>query len=180
MFFFTSVASAQINKGQFLVGGNASFKYEDSYGKSSEFNVSPGAGYFFLDKLAGGLKMDFSGRTTYSNGEKISRSRGYGVSPFVRYYVLPATNKLNVFAQATYGWGKTSYKNPFDDISLYKTNKNSYSFTAGPVFFLSRHVALEFTAGYHHSTVKDNLVNNGKLVTKGFQTGVGLQIHLGK
>jgi hypothetical protein len=54
---------SQINKGQWLVGGSVGFEssktgdIDDS--KETTFNFSPNAGYFFINNLAGGLRVNF-------------------------------------------------------------------------------------------------------------------------
>jgi hypothetical protein len=92
--------------------------------------------------------------------------------------VLPASNRFNVFAEGSYGWGKaTSHQ------FLYgkeKYNTQSYSFSAGPVFFVTPNIAIEFNVGYYNNSVRDEKPETGKVITKGIQTGLGLQIHLGR
>src|SRR5438105_14676646 len=65
----SSTAQAQLNKGQWMVGGLASFRHSKVDGdfgyvsvsnKASSFQVSPGAGYFIIDKLCVGLRPGFS------------------------------------------------------------------------------------------------------------------------
>lgn len=173
---------AQINKGQYMVGGSFSFKYDNgSYGDDlhvQTFNGIPKVGYFFSDKLAGGLNISLTFYKNSSNGTTFTKSFGYSVSPFVRYYVLPASNRFNVFAEGSYGWGRaTSHQ------LLYgkdKYNTQSYSFSAGPVFFVTPNVAIEFNVGYYNNSVRDEKPATGKVITKGIQTGLGLQVHLGR
>ena len=52
--------SAQINKGQWLAGGNINWTSSfNSYYNSNAtvISIMPDAGYFFIDKLAGGLNL---------------------------------------------------------------------------------------------------------------------------
>ncbi|MBX2921954.1 MAG: porin family protein [Chitinophagaceae bacterium] len=180
-FFSASSAFSQINKGQFLVGGSGSFSGRDENSvKSTKLTVSPNAGYFFMDKLAGGLNLVFDhGRTKLSIDQKTSGT-SYGISPFVRYYVLPASNKINLFAQASYGWGRGTMSSNYSE-GKYKVNTNYFSFSAGPAFFINRNVAIELTAGYTQTDLKskyDGSTSTSK--NKNFQAGVGFQIHLGK
>lgn len=179
VFLSASTGFAQINKGQFLAGGSGSFSNKDVDGiKSNNFTLTPNAGYFFMNKLAGGISLSFGNTRTKMSDERITLN-GYGVSPFVRYYVLPTANKVNLFAQASYGWGKSVSSSTYNN-SKYKTNFNSFSFSAGPTFFVNRNVAIELTAGYNqtHSKSKyDGSTFNSK--NKNFQVGVGFQIHLG-
>ncbi|MGN6435468.1 MAG: outer membrane beta-barrel protein [Agriterribacter sp.] len=179
-FLIGSIAFAQINRGQFLVGGNGTFTSSNNAGyKSSQLTLSPGAGYFFMDKLAGGLNVNFGRNRSKQAGVK-STSATYGISPFVRYYVLPATSKINLFGQASYTWGKSD--NISNNIYTGKSTFNGYSISAGPTIFITRNIAVELTAGltnnYHRSKSSYNNSTN-KFKEKLFQIGVGFQIHLG-
>lgn len=179
--FSTFSGFAQINKGQFLVGGSGSFYNKKISGiETTNFTLSPNVGYFFLDKLAVGLNANLGyTQSKYSINQKTD-TKAYGVSPFVRYYVLPASNKVNFFAQASYGWGKgiTSYTT--NDYK-FKLNTTSFAFAGGPVFFITPNVAVELSIGYGQNDSKyKNGNNENKLKDKNFQAGVGFQIHLGK
>lgn len=174
----TYFASAQIKKGQFLVGGNATFSSNENGGqKTSQFNISPNAGYFFMNKLAGGLKLNLGYGKSDMFGVK-NTATNYGISPFVRYYILPASNKVNVFAEASYGWGKSKDKSrDFTARSTY----NGYSFLIGPTFFITPNIAIEITGGYSGNQYKDksgDISVPGKSKERLFQAGVGFQIHL--
>lgn len=159
---------AQVNKGQWLVGGNASFesgKYGDGdANKYTSFNLSPNAGYFFIDNLAGGLRLSLQS-TKYKSEEDASSS--FLFAPFVRYYILPATNKVNVFGDASYGFG--SMKDG-DSESF-----NQFAIAAGPAVFLSPHTALEFTLQY--SSAGGDAYGDNRFNRFGFN--VGFQVHLG-
>lgn len=177
-FFIGATSFAQINKGQYLVGGNAAFSgYDDNGHKSSQLTIAPNAGYFFINKLAGGLKLNLGYGSFKISGEKATTS-SYGVSPFVRYYILPAANKVNLFAQASYGWNKS--RNKYPDYTS-RSTFNSYSFAAGPAFFVTPNISVELTAGYTNSQYKNKNYDNttSKSKEKLFQVGVGFQIHLG-
>ena len=96
-------ASAQIYKGQWMAGGNVSVTTYNNYFfkyNSLSATVVPNIGYFFVDKLAGGLDFYVNwGETQFSYNFTT-----YGFSPFLRYYFLPAENKVNIFANTSFGW----------------------------------------------------------------------------
>lgn len=171
-------ASAQINKGQFLVGGNAAFSSNDNTGqKTSQLNLSPNVGYFFINKLAGGVKLNLGYNKSEMYGVKNTGSN-YGISPFVRYYFLPASSKVNLIAEASYGWGRSKDKAP--DFTT-KSTYNGYSFLVGPTFFITPNIAIEVTGGYTGNRYRDkseNLNINSKSKERLFQAGIGFQIHL--
>ncbi len=173
MIFSLSTVSAQIYKGQWLVGGNVAFtsSKEGDY-KTTTFQFSPNAGYFFINKLAGGLRLNInSAKEKFNDVESTATTTS--IAPFARYYFLPAAQKVNVFADASYSIGSMKYEE--DDEDEQKVNVNGFTFSAGPAFFLTPNTALEVTLGYNSSKVEDADESTGT-----FLFGVGFQIHLGK
>ncbi|GGH79496.1 hypothetical protein GCM10011379_48950 [Filimonas zeae] len=173
----TAVANAQIKQGQFMAGGNAGFSSEKVRdNKTTSWNISPAVGYFVVDKLAVGIEANYMHeKYTWKSAsgpvviEGEDKSRRLGFAPFVRYYFLPAAQKVNVFAHGAYGFGSTkSNDNDSESFSFYR-------FAAGPAFFLSPSVALE--ANVFYMSYKDK---NDADRTNSFGLQVGFQIHLGK
>ncbi len=158
---------AQIGRGQFLLGGNASYasRTEDIPGGDgqtvSTLSLSPGFGYFFLKKLAIGARFN-STTTKYTSG----KNERHAVAPFLRYYVLPRNGKVNFFIDGSYSKGL--YKSGSVERDL-----EGYGVMGGPVVFLGSNVGLEFTVSY----LADRM--EGLNWYKTVQGGVGLQIHLG-
>lgn len=156
---------AQVNKGQWLVGGNVGFesiKYGDSKGTS--FTFSPNGGYFFIDKFAGGLRVDLT-----STKPKDGKASGETlIAPFLRYYFLPSAQKVNIFADASYGFGSRKVLGESE-------SQNAFTISAGPAIFLSPNTALEFALRYH-SKGGDAW---GEDRWNAFGVNVGFQIHLG-
>lgn len=161
-------ASAQINQGQWLVGGSANFtssKQGDS--KWTDITFSPNAGYFFINNFAGGLRLNVA-------SEKESGSDAstlFTAAPFVRYYFLPSAQKVNIFADAQYGFG--SGKQGGESASI-----NEYQIAAGPAVFLSPNTALEFTVFYESMGGK-YFEGLGSDRQNSFGVNIGFQIHLG-
>jgi len=160
--------TAQIKKGQWLAGGNVNWTTSfNSYGTSTVIKIMPDVGYFFLDKLAGGLKIN---HTIVIPGYDSSQAySSFGFSPFLRYYFLPATNTINVFGEASYGWGGFYY-NDYDDIN------HQWSVSVGAAFFLNRYVALE--AALNYINITEQHVVSGRQKTLGIN--IGFQVYLGK
>jgi hypothetical protein len=159
---------AQINQGQWLVGGNASFqssKYGDvDASKVTNLTFSPNAGYFFINNLAGGLRLTIESEKFKEADDATS---SFLFAPFVRYYFLPAANKVNVFGDASYGFG--SMKDGESE------SFNQFTISAGPAIFLSPNAALEFALQYASAggdAIGDDRYNS-------FGVNVGFQIHLG-
>lgn len=160
---------AQVNKGQWLVGGNAGFS-SSKWGelKTTSVEFSPNAGYFFIDNFAGGLRFNVMSAKS-EMGSLEEKASSTTIAPFVRYYFLPAAQKVNVFADASYGFG--SMKGDEGP----STSVSGFSFMAGPAIFLSPNTALEITLGYNSTKIEDADDRENT-----FQFGVGFQIHLGK
>jgi outer membrane protein with beta-barrel domain len=174
-----NTAMCQINKGQFLLGGNASFEsiktegdgfYVTSY-KTTNLFLSPNIGYFIISKLAGGLRLNVS---IYNQGTPVNYSQtDISLSPFLRYYLLSRKQRFNILADVGYIHSKN--KKRFQGYAPIE-NGNGYNLSAGPSIFLNQHVALEFLLGYKQTKLK----NEGNNKTARFNTSLGLQIHLGK
>jgi hypothetical protein len=210
-FILSSSVHSQINKGQWIVGGTADFSHShassttnmvSSDNKITNLESSPGGGYFFMDQLCAGIRVGVTtskskqiidGRSNpllsnyYSAESKIT---GLAFSPFVRYYLLAPSRKLNVFADASYAYNHNKIKtetyqeftvpgNQFPTITSstsdnkYKTH--SYSIAAGPALFLNPKVSLELTLGYTFSKYEDSDQSANTFVL-----GAGFQVHLGK
>jgi hypothetical protein len=209
LIFFSSSVFSQIGKGQWMLGGNASFSnavvkqnndFFHSENKTTGFQLMPGAGYFFMDQLAAGLRTGI----IHSDTKQETDSRGVvslyyllkskitalSFSPFVRYYFLPSSRKLNVFADVSYAYNSNKEKTNIFQVftpsgglpmvtsstSNSKYKSHSYSIAAGPAFFMNPKVSVELTAGYNFTKYEGN--TNQK--ANAFLLGAGFQIHLNK
>lgn len=174
-------ANAQITKGNWLVGGDAfysstEYKYaanEDEGSTSDKFyeiKINPNVGYFFIDKLAGGLQVNLFFNDINPGGNTDGRNHGYGLGPFMRYYFLNQEKRINVFAQVNYSlrFGEKYQKDNAIDWS-------GYGLQVGTVLFFNQSVGLELSLKYTSITQKSTefQVNN-------FLVGLGFQIHLEK
>ncbi|MBK9391137.1 MAG: hypothetical protein IPN68_13450 [Bacteroidetes bacterium] len=156
---------------QVFVGGSVGFntssdKHEGSSDQKSSIynlNLKPVAGKFLSDKMALGLALDLylAGGKTESTTETKSRSFGFGVSPFMRYYAVN-WNKLSIFGQGGIGLevsrsslttGGTTNDGP--KISLIDLN-----IFPGLSYDISDKISLEtslniFRLGFSYNTIKD-------------------------
>ena len=176
---FTATAFTQINKGQFLAGGNINFesiKSESSVNtpyESTNFFISPNLGYFIINKMATGLRIDFRSYSTRSETLDVHYVTT-SISPFLRYYFLPLQKKVNAFIDISYIHDKSKWRSDTNPGYIVKTK--GYYFFGGPSIFITDQITIEFTVGYKHTKSDeygDNKVNK-------FSSGVGLQIHFGK
>ena len=164
----TMASFSQINKGQWLVGGSAGFDFSkqgsNDNSKVTSVSVSPAAGYFFINNFAGGARIGFNSVKVKSEEDA---STSFLFAPFVRYYFLPATQKVNILADASYGFGSMK--------SGDSESFNQFAVAAGPAVFLSPNTALEFLVQYRSQggdAVGEDRSNNIGLT-------VGFQVHLG-
>ena len=161
---FSYTVEAQVDKGYLLAGGNINFSSEkDSESKVTSFHFSPALGYFFADKFAGGLRTSFSSMKM----EGVDAVTDFLIGPFVRYYLLPKENKVNLLADADVQFGSSK----LGDNTL---SQNVFSVSAGPVVFLNKHTGMEFKLGFSSSKLQDFTDR-----TNAFNILIGLQVHLG-
>lgn len=169
---FSNTANCQITKGNWLVGGSASFSRLQSSSEAStqykqtNFQISPTIGYFLKDKFAVGLRPSLNyGRATGSNSTVLSSGTVITIGPFVRYYLLKPENIFNLFAEGSYGYGTISGSQ----------RSNTFSFAGGPVLYFNSSVGLEFTISYSTTKIVGFSGNNNDVLF-----GIGFQIHLEK
>lgn len=126
---------SRILRSDWMVGGMGRYtssEYANSTIKSTTFRVSPDFGYFFMDRFAGGLRVSYSSQKTGSG----SAYTQFSADPFLRYYFLPATKRINIFGDASYGIGSAGS-------SGNRESFNYFGVMAGPALFLNEHVSLE-------------------------------------
>lgn len=189
LFILPCLVHAQLKKGKWLAGGIADFSHtstdqgNDFYSndsKATNYRIMPGAGYFFTDKLCGGLRVNISSQQTerdeISNNPLYSyiystdlTTSGVGLSPFLRYYLLPATQKLNVFIDGSYTYNKETRKTKIYQKSVIsggtpseiqvnfkeKFKGSYYSVAAGPAIFIGQNASFELSLGYTFGKTKD-------------------------
>ena len=170
---FLISAKAQITKGNWMVGGSASFLTSKivgtapntASGNQNSLNINPGIGYFFINKFAGGIRVLINYENVGVGSSRISSTQ-YSLGPFARYYFLPKEKQVNIFSEVDY-----SYTVP----APHSQNQNSdgYIIELGTAVYFNTSVGLEFTLQYANS--KSNIG-----ISKTFQIGLGFQIHLEK
>lgn len=172
-FTFYNNAHSQITKGNWMIGGSASFRssnYERVAGfpsKQTLVQLSGEVGYFIIDKLPIGLKPGYDRTEAYNPHNVINT---YSIGPFARYYFLPVDRYANIFSEISYQYGITKT----NQTSFANNNKN-FSGVAGLAVFFNTSVALEFTLGY---SVYLYNYNSGKV--KSIIAGIGFHFHLEK
>jgi len=207
--FIVSAAQAQLNKGQWLVGGSASFAHSTNsnnngfgsyHATSTSLQATPAVGYFVISKLAVGVRPGISTSNDKEDGSSQlipysisyssrSKTTRFSISPFVRYYFLPAKSKVNLVGDVSYSYQHNTLHSATVQTSTDlngmpiitgtygdgKYDNNAFNFQAGPALMLSSKVSLELLAGYTIGNMK-NTSYNERAVT----IAAGFQIHLGK
>lgn len=133
--------NAQIQAGGFMVGGKVGFSSEsnseDEDYKLTSFKFKPEFGYFFIDKLAGGI------RGSIETGKYYDESyTDLLIGPFVRYYFLQAAMRTNIFLDGSYKFG--SQKSGGGD----SFGTSQFGIGGGVDFFISRCFAIEMMLRY--------------------------------
>lgn len=171
VFAFSLTANAQITKKNWMVGGDTYFssnnyKSETDESSYNDFRINPNVGYFFMDKLAGGLQMNLVFTNT-DPGNSDMKASSYGFAPYARYYFLETDKIINLFAEANYSFRFGKFGRG-DTI-----NWNGYGVKAGTVLFFNSSVGIEFSLNYTDTTRKSD---DYKIKT--LLVGLGFQIHL--
>lgn len=188
--FIVKTTEGQISRRNWLMGGTGLFNshtYTDYLGnrswKDSNIQLQPNIGYFFADRVAGGVKLNlaFFRTKVFSESYNLQKNNSYGIGPFVRYYILRSEDRLNFLIEGSYQYqlersGGVSADNSTPvPIAITQYSKNTFAIAGGPVIFVNTSVGLELLAGYSFT----NYVQN-KTSAKSFYMGLGLQVHLEK
>jgi len=158
--FIMPFAYGQTLTGDRLIGGNASFVFNDNI----NISISPNMGWFLKDQFALGGYLSY----TYSHYSS-SNNNGLSLGPFARYYFSPE-GELRFFSYA--GIGYTYNHNKYDE-STETYNSLRCSIGIGAAYFITSQVALEAQAGYYARNIAADLDTD-----QGFYLTFGLQIHL--
>lgn len=163
LFIWVGSLTAQVQKNDWLIGGSTKFSSNKTANlKTSMFEFSPNAGYFFANNFAGGLRSGINS-VKLEDEDAVSSVL---FSPFLRYYFLPSDNKVNIMLDGSFGFGSTSAVGD-------TKSQSGFGFAAGPAIFLNKHTALEFTLGYNSIKSEDDPDRSNT-----FTVGVGFQVHL--
>jgi hypothetical protein len=170
---FSGLANAQITKGNWMVGGSGNFYADIQYSnkdyfssKTYHYNLNTGIGYFFLNKLATGLKISYEGFTPKYEGPNSSSL--YSIGPYARYYFLNPEKNYNLFIESSYLVGAYSSGD-------FKNESRAFNISAGPTIYFNSSVGIEFFLQYSNFKFREGVSNSA-----GIQAGIGFQIYLEK
>lgn len=193
-------------RGNFVIGSRIGFSTAQSEidvqsasgsikgdgGSSSQFNLSPGIGYFLVDNFVMGIGMDWirnnsstgvdlNGGTTIPND---SQNNNLLFGPFVRYF-LPTGDDNAFFIGAVFGFGNS--KNQFtSDNQTQSINNSLLTMGAGPGYtiYSNNGLALEALVKYNFARSISEIDVQGiqrtsKTWTNAVDFSVGLQYYFG-
>jgi hypothetical protein len=144
----------------------------------TNIDIAVNAGYFFADKLVGGITTFLSSAKREVAGGSRTNALQFTIGPFIRYYFLEKEKPFNLLADISYQPGVMQ--------SLYsakdKPKYNIYSIMGGTEVFFNSSIGLELLVGYRsqQASLKDSPSALLSLSKKGFQASIGFQFHLEK
>ncbi|WP_143307694.1 porin family protein [Chitinophaga vietnamensis] len=169
---FGSVANAQIQKGNIMVGANLTdlgFIFQKN-STTFNFDLTPKVGWFIKDGLAIGGYVNFGLKTVKDAGSDVN----YGVGGFARYYIedknvrkLEFSKRVRFFLEGNAGFAGS---NPANGVST-----NGFNIGVGPgiSYFITPNVGLEGLLKY------DLTVGGGSSTTANhLGLNIGFQIYL--
>ncbi len=153
----SSITYAQTEKNAWLVGGGLSLRTGQN---SSQFTFNPTAGMFVINNFAlgGTLNFDFS---KFGN----TKSNGFGIGPFARYYFGTASTRP--FVVTEYNYETINTKNSSSNSEI-KTSGGNFLFGLGFAAFVNQNIAIEGVSGYSYSKFKDSEGSSGFNLRLGF------------
>ena len=167
-FLMTNKLSAQIQKGNILVGGDiAGFNLDLGSGGAFQATIDPKIGFFIRDNVALGAYINFG----LSTAKGFGTTTNYGVGALARYYVNdPTTNVLKhgrLFFEGNAGIEGISVSNG--------SNTTGLGIGVGPgyAYFITPNIGLETLLKYN------GIVGFGSQADRSsLNLGVGFQIYL--
>jgi outer membrane protein len=167
----SSLLFSQVEKGKWYIAGNSNLgldigktKYESSNGitdeyKYTEFNFSPSAGYFVIDKLAAGLFIDYNYYKDINQADDDTwKSNSFIIGPFAKYYILEY-KKLWPYVGVGVGFG--SGKSELNGEEYEKYKMSTFRIGGGATYFLSENVGFDLFLGYNKDVDKSEIDEAG-------------------
>lgn len=188
--FGSQFAKAQVQKGNFLVGGTLGYKStsekvdgSDNKETTSDFTISPKAGYALSDKWMVGVFVEGAfGATKEEVGEAEAKTKSTFILPgvFVRNYCQIGDSKVYFTSEANVGYGFGN--NKIGDEKTDKTTGFRAQVMPGISYLVGKHLMLEGNfGGLSYSNMTNELEASGAKTktssfdfnfVKSFQVGV--------
>lgn len=166
------VPTTGFSQGDVFITGSVGFGSEKTGDvKTSNFNLSPKAGYFVTNNIALGVQLGYTTQketTETPLGDVEDKASSLEIGAFGRYYFTPARN-FSFFGQLSAGY--VSSKVEPDGGPEAKEDGFNVALAPGISYFVSDHIALEATFGIlGYRTTKPDF--DGAESTDNFDFGV--------
>ncbi|MDV2446391.1 hypothetical protein CMU93_02620 [Elizabethkingia anophelis] len=177
-------ASAQTEKGSWVVGGSTSIGFNNVSTKMKSdnatfdgpkvntFTIAPSAGYFVIDKLSVGLDLAYTNATTKYDGAKTT-SNTFAILPTATYYFTDNT-VIKPYLGAGIGYASNTEKEEYRGKSnKYTVDGFAWKVKGGFAYFFTPSIAADLGLSYSQFSNKDNGVRTN---VNTFGVGVGLSV----
>lgn len=196
----SSLLFSQVEKGKWYVAANSNLgldigktKYESSNGltseyKYTEFNFSPSAGYFVIDKLAAGLFIDYQYYKDVDQDDNDEfKSSSFMLGPFAKYYII---EYKKIWPYVGVGVGFGSGKSEMDGEEYEKYKMSTFRVGGGATYFLNKNVGFDLFLGYNKDVEKyenndagyksSNSSETDDDIYSAFKMSIGIVVTFGK
>jgi len=185
-FFYLNTSLGQLKKDNWLLMGGGSFyafKQESTgtnlnyYTRELNATFLSSIGYFVADKFVIGIGNRVNGERYKLIGQDVGiKNFRWSLGPFLRYYFLPDEKSFNFFTDIDYQLGVNS------NFGEYKGKHNLLSVSPGLELFFNSTVGLHLKMGYSNKVTSSykNPSKEEKSVRNGFESSIGISIHLEK
>jgi outer membrane protein len=196
----SSILFAQVEKGKWYLAANSNLgldigktKYESSNGvnseyKYTEFNFSPSAGYFVIDKLAAGLFIDYEYYKDIDQDDNDTwKENSFIIGPFAKYYIIEY-KKLWPYVGVGVGFGSGKSESNGEEYEKYKMS--TFRIGGGATYFLNDNVGFDLFLGYNYDVDKYENSEAGKksssssgtsdYIYSAFKMSIGVVVAFGK
>lgn len=182
----------QTQQGKILLKGSTSLDFSymnntiksdlgnSNFSKTTNFNINPEVGYFFIDNLAVTLQVDLGlAGEKLNNGDKASSTQILA-GPFAYYYLGQSSVKPYIGAGIMLG-SQTNSSTPNGGVESKTTyGLFGYGVGVGVACFLNQTVGLDLSVAYKSTSSKQSEDNpdNEKFISSGIVFSVGFDIAL--
>lgn len=170
LFLCVTVANAQLNKRNMIVGSSISDLRID-FDNQTSFQFTPKAAYFLTNDLAIGAYGQFGVNHTHGQDGSFYT---YGIGPMARYYFHfkkteeSALEKFKFYSEGNFGFSGTN-----NTVNNSTTNGLGFGFGPGVSYFITPSVALEASLKYEGVVGFGSTTYSNSLVF-----GIGFQIFI--
>lgn len=197
LFMYGQVCAQVTDRGNFVMGTTLGFAtstsdiskddgsgVEESEGPvSRQVHFAPSIGYFLVDNLAAGIRMDYTLNRQNAPGQQKTKDSDLLFGPFGRYY-FPVGDDIAFMLEAGFGFGTSS---DFIDVGgeRQSINTNIFAFGVGPGITIvsSQAIGLEALFKYNFArssfdTEIGGVISETTTMTNAFDISLGIQFYL--